>query len=250
MIVEIQINNSLQPTARYVSWAWSPCMVRVSNPAGITGTQVAVQLSQTPLPGGGAVRFSNTASGPGTPTLNVTLQKNGASVAFFVRGVTASTGDPGLQITAKQTGVTAPVGSTALMVRIRKNVASLTTAERDRLIAAIAKLNNQGLGRWADFAGTHVAPATPEAHGRPGFMPWHRAFVLDLERELQSIDPSVALPYWRFDQPAAGLFSPDFLGRERLADRVQPPWLSVPPIPCGSGRQARRRASSAIRISM
>jgi tyrosinase len=35
---------------------------------------------------------------------------------------------------------------------------------------------------------------------------------LDLERELQRIDPSVALPYWRFDQRAPSLFTRDFMG--------------------------------------
>ena len=25
--------------------------------------------------------------------------------------------------------------------------------------------------------------------GTPGFLPWHRAYLLDLERELQAIDP-------------------------------------------------------------
>ncbi len=47
---------------------------------------------------------------------------------------------------------------------------------------------------------------------RAGFLPWHRAYLLDLERELQAIDPGVALPYWRFDRPAANLFQLDFLG--------------------------------------
>jgi len=212
MIVEIQINNSLQPAARYVTWAWSPCLARVSNPAGITGTQVAIQLNQTALAGGGALRFSNTASGSGAATLNMTLPKSGTSVPFFVRGTTASNADPGVQIEAHPASSRLVVGSVSVMVRIRKSAASLTTSERDRLVAAMATLNNQGLGRWADFAGTHVQAGQPEAHGRPGFLPWHRAFVLDLERELQAIDRSVALPYWRFDQPAPSLFSPDFLG--------------------------------------
>jgi tyrosinase len=36
--------------------------------------------------------------------------------------------------------------------------------------------------------------------------------MLDLERELQRIDPSVALPYWRFDRPAPKLFTRAFIG--------------------------------------
>jgi tyrosinase len=58
----------------------------------------------------------------------------------------------------------------------------------------------------------HTALSDPQSHRNPGFLPWHRAYLLDLERELQAIDPSVSLPYWRFDQPAPNLFNGDFMG--------------------------------------
>jgi hypothetical protein len=32
--------------------------------------------------------------------------------------------------------------------------------------------------------------------GRQRFLPWHRAFVLHFEMELQAVDPSVFVPYW------------------------------------------------------
>jgi tyrosinase len=66
----------------------------------------------------------------------------------------------------------------------------------------------------------HTEQALREAHGDTGFLPWHRAYLLDLERELQSIDPSVALPYWRFDRPAPELFSPEFLGQSNGNGRM------------------------------
>jgi tyrosinase len=98
------------------------------------------------------------------------------------------------------------------MVRIRKNANLLTEGERDRLLSAFAQLNSQGAGRFVDFRDMHTSVSDPEAHRRPGFLPWHRAYLLDLERELQAIDPSVALPYWRFDQPAPNLFTRSFIG--------------------------------------
>ena len=98
------------------------------------------------------------------------------------------------------------------MVRVRKNANTLTPGERDRFVAAFAQLNNQGAGRFADFRDMHTAVSSPQAHGAPGFLPWHRAYLLDLERELQAIDPSVSLPYWRFDQPAPNIFTRDFFG--------------------------------------
>jgi tyrosinase len=98
------------------------------------------------------------------------------------------------------------------MVRIRKNANLLTSGERDRLVAALAQLNNQGAGRFTDFREMHTALSSPQAHGAPAFLPWHRAYLLDLERELQAIDPSVSLPYWKFDEPAPKIFTLDFLG--------------------------------------
>ena len=187
--------------------------IRVTDPAGVTGTSATVLLEQAALTGGGSIRFAGTASGPGTPTHTLDLPRNGTSVSFFIRGITASSADPGVQVTARQSGVATPVGTVPLMVRIRKDATTLTNGERDRLLAALAQFNNQGLGRFTDFAGTHVSAGSAEAHGRPGFLPWHRTFVLDLERELQAIDTSVALPYWRFDRPAPSLFTPQFLGR-------------------------------------
>ena len=58
----------------------------------------------------------------------------------------------------------------------------------------------------------HIGAGLQQAHGAAGFLPWHRAYLLDLERELQAIDPSVALPYWRFDQAAPNIFKPEFMG--------------------------------------
>ena len=60
-----------------------------------------------------------------------------------------------------------------------------------------------------------------EAHFNRGFLSWHRAYLLDLERELQAIDPTVALPYWRFDQPAPNLFAREFIGVSNNVGRVQ-----------------------------
>lgn len=219
MQVSIEINNSAQPLARFVTWAWSSCRTRVTDPVGIPGLTAQVTLMQVAVgASGGTIRFATTPTGAGSPTLNLTVPQNGATVPFYVRGITASVTNPGIHITAQwRPTPTAPqttVGTVPLMVRIRKNAATLSNAERDRLIAALAQFNNQGLGRYADFSGTHVGgAASDEAHGRPGFLPWHRSFVLDLERELQAIDPSVALPYWRFDQAAPSLFTPAYLGQ-------------------------------------
>jgi tyrosinase len=212
MIVELQINNSVSPRARFVSWTPSPCRIRVTNPAGAPLPPVNVRISGRSVTGGGAVVFRKTAAGPFSSSVTLTVPLTGASVPFFVAGRFGrpSTNNGDVRIEARVG--TAVVGSVRVMVRVRKNANKLTTGERDRLVAAFAKLNNQGAGRFTDFRDMHTAASSAQAHGAPAFLPWHRAYLLDLERELQAIDPSVALPYWRFDQAAPNIFTLDFFG--------------------------------------
>jgi tyrosinase len=153
--------------------------------------------------------------------LSLKLPLDGTSVGFFIAGQfgrpSIADGDVILQVMAGPM----VLAEVPLMVRVRKNANKLTAGERDRFVSAMARLNNQGTGRFADFRNMHTNAGSPQAHGAPGFLPWHRAYLLDLERELQAIDPSVALPYWRFDQPAPDIFNLDFLGVSDGLGRVQ-----------------------------
>lgn len=212
MNVELQINNSTTPDAGFLSWSPSPCRIRVTNPSGVDTPTVNVKISGVSAASGGAVEFRSGAAGAFSGSLTLTVPLDGTSVPFFAAGKFGqpSVNDGDVRIEARL-GTTL-VGSAPVMVRIRKNAEALTAGERDRFVSAFAKLNNQGLGRFADFRNMHVTVSLPQAHGAPGFLPWHRAYLLDLERGLQAIDPSVALPYWRFDQPAPNIFKLDFLG--------------------------------------
>jgi tyrosinase len=212
MNVELQINNSIAPDARFLSWSPSPCRIRVTNPSGVNTPTVNIRIAGVSAAGGGAVVFRRGAAGAFSNNVTLTVPGNGASVPFFAAG---KFGQPSVNIGDVKIEArvgTALVGSVQVMVRIRKNAETLTAGERDRFVSAFAKLNNQGLGRYADFRNMHVTVSLPQAHGAPGFLPWHRAYLLDLERGLQAIDPSVALPYWRFDQPAPNIFKLDFFG--------------------------------------
>ena len=221
MDVEVQVNNSPSPAARFVTWAPSPCRVRVTNPTGATTPTVSLQLKGASAASGGAVLFRSGSTGPFATSLTLQVPINGTSVPFFVAGKfgqpSASDGDVKIEVRR----ATTLVGSVPVMVRIRKNANKLTSAERDRLVSAFARLNNQGAGRFTDFRDMHTSVSSPQAHGAPGFLPWHRAYLLDLERELQAIDPSVALPYWRFDQAAPNLFTRDFFGVSNQLGTVQ-----------------------------
>ncbi|HEV8430904.1 MAG TPA: tyrosinase family protein [Pyrinomonadaceae bacterium] len=215
MNVEIQINNSPNANARFVTWAPAPCRIRITNPAGAQGQgNPQLRISARTSANGGALVFRRGAAGQFAATLTLGVPINGNWVSFFAAGQfgrpSVSLGD--VQIVARHGNSQQSIGATPCTVRIRKNANTLTPAERDRFIAAFAQLNNQGLGRFADFRDMHTNVSSPQAHGRPGFLPWHRAYLLDLERELQAIDPSVALHYWRFDRPSPNIFKRDFLG--------------------------------------
>jgi tyrosinase len=213
MRTEVTINASADPAAHYVTWAPARSQIRLADPGGATAP-VAVRLRNRGAPGGGQVVFLAAVPGAGQPDLQLSVPHTGAPLDFFVAGSFGrpSTADRDAAIEVVDTSTNQVLSTTPLMVRIRKNANALTPAERNRLRSALAMLNDRGMGRFADFRNVHTNAGSPEAHGAAGFLPWHRAFLLDLERELQRIDASVALPYWRFDQPARNLFTRQFMG--------------------------------------
>ncbi|WP_158880380.1 tyrosinase MelC2 [Amycolatopsis anabasis] len=103
---------------------------------------------------------------------------------------------------------------------VRKNQANLTAAEKQNFVQAMLAMKRNG--RYDPFVTTHLRFVTSDAdnasrvgHRAPSFLPWHRQFLLEFERELQAIDPSVSLPYWDWTADrttTSSLFAADFLG--------------------------------------
>jgi tyrosinase len=213
LVTELFLTLGVERAPNYVGWAPVPCLVRLVG-RGPAIAPVDVTLRNRSTVSGGQVVFRKTTSGQASATYQVTLPVDGTPVDLFVGGLfgrpSVEDGDAAIEIV--ETGTGQLLSITTLMVRVRKSATTLTVGERDRFVAALAAFNDRGLGRFSDFRNVHTSAGSPEAHGLAGFLPWHRAFLLDLERELQAIDPSVALPYWRFDQPAASLFSRLFMG--------------------------------------
>jgi tyrosinase len=83
-------------------------------------------------------------------------------------------------------------------------------------------LSIEEMHRLAAAGGHH-----DEAHSQPGFFPWHRAFVLQVERELQKIDPAVALHYWNWDAEAPNIFAADFIGGSGTSGFLSPPVFAL-----------------------
>lgn len=61
------------------------------------------------------------------------------------------------------------------------------------------------------------------AHRGPAFLPWHREFLMQLEQELRTIEPTTFVPYWDWtrdaklpDPSAAPIWADDFMGGNGL----------------------------------
>ncbi|MEA2760381.1 MAG: tyrosinase [Methylobacteriaceae bacterium] len=218
MTVQIEIPGTDPQGRVFLTWAPVRATARWDGASTSGSLDIVLRSAGT----GGGLVFNNVRSDQNLPTLNLTLPTDGTKVPFWIAGEfqkpSAAYGDAVVQATANGGG--GVVGSKSVMVRIRKNAQTLSGPERDRLLAAVGTLNAQGQGAYRDFREMHTNATTREMHGNVGFLPWHRAYVLDLERALQSIDPSVAVPYWRFDEPAPSLFTRDFIGESDPSGEV------------------------------
>ena len=233
--VEIQINRTPELTDDYVTWAPTVCQARLARGGPADARVVLTNDPDGAVPGGGDVLFApfqspwpaNTTATQ--ETLPLTLPADGSWVPFVMAGRFGhpSTNDKDTVIEAHLAGdggaPTATVlGTQALMVRVRKNANNLTPGERDRFLNALRTLHFVD-GHYAVYQEIHSI-ASDEAHGGPAFPAWHRATVLQVERALQAIDPSVAMPYWKFDVPAPNLFRDDFMGSNQGGGG---PWAQV-----------------------
>jgi tyrosinase len=194
----------------YLSWTPTQCTLRINNsPQPVQN----VVLKNRDTTTGGQVVFGMSYAGANADTLPLTVPGDGSTVTFYVAG---KFGKPSFHnqdgcISINDGTTDVPLHQRTLMVRIRKNANVLTIAERDRFLAAYAALNANSVA-YQVFLDSHNAISDSEIHGRPSFLPWHRAFVLDIERQIQAIDASVAIPYWRFERSAPNLLDPAFMG--------------------------------------
>lgn len=217
MNVQIDIAGADQQGRVFLTWVPVQATARIVN-----GTGAAADILLKSAGSGGGLVFDHVRSDHGASTLSLTLPGDGSPVTFFIAGEfqkpSSAYGDAVVQATDQASGDV--LGSRSLMVRIRKNAIQLSVPERNRYLAALGTLNAQGQGVYRDFRNMHTAISDREMHGNTGFLPWHRAYVLDLERALQAIDASVTVPYWKFDEPAPTLFNRNFMGESDPNGRV------------------------------
>lgn len=106
---------------------------------------------------------------------------------------------------------------------VRRNVATISQAERDSLRDAILQLDltnyPDGVSFWDKQDQIHQAT---HVHGGPAFLPWHRELCNRFEALLRQVNPLLSLHYWdwttdpRASSDGAGgatnLFSSAFMG--------------------------------------
>jgi tyrosinase len=83
---------------------------------------------------------------------------------------------------------------------IRKSQSDLSDSGWDTLVCAMKEFKKRnekkhGNNRWDAYIDWHK-DHSDHIHGLPEFLPWHRKFILEFEKDLQSIERSTALPYW------------------------------------------------------
>lgn len=248
MSIQILINNSTDPLADYVGWSPHPCQISSTD---IIGQRVILRNLDTSK--GGQVVFKKEIGDPVKDTLEIDIPNDGIPASFFIAGKFDLNQDKGkasskdkdciIKIVDKVTST--ELGRKELMVRVRKNANGLTDLERNKFLSAIVLLHQQG--KYIDFQNMHTAGADPEIHKRSSFLVWHRAYLLDFERKLQAIDPSVTIPYWKFDDPAPKVFNRDFMGISDASGAVDfsntNPLVNWRPLIFGQGTGRIRRVT-------
>jgi len=217
----ITYNKGLFRAASYME---ASANIDDTDTGGDGSTTLSVQLQN--MSGADRLRFADGSLGIGTTaknnTLTLTLSSDSSWVNFYIAGTYAkpSAKDKDAVMEIKDAGSGAILSREATMVRIRKNANNLSTTERDRYLQALKK-TDLVYGNYMNFVKTHSrdntgavlsAVASRQSHKGSAFLPWHRTFILDFERLLQDADPSVALPYWKFDASAPNIFGSSFMG--------------------------------------
>ena len=126
----------------------------------------------------------------------------------------------------------------ASQLAVRKNQATLSADEKQRLVASLLAVKESG--KYDEYVRIHLnmgqmhhtgpkrgqrkAPPRGMAgmgsmghmiHGNPTFLPWHRELLRRLELDLQGVDSSVTIPYWDWtveNSATSPLWQSDLLG--------------------------------------
>lgn len=246
----IGINDNAVPNAAYITW--TPTKFRISrsdssNSENFTLNQEQlkdtipefpkdIDLSKLGIP---TILFydNNAPNSKGEESYEIQFKAGESHKDIFVGGKFqaeklfngASPEDLDIKIKAIKDGK--EITAIKTMIRVRKNANLLSKNAKAAYLHALSTINKtdaegRGIGIYStDFFKMHVKGSRSIAHGTEVFLPWHRLYLLDLERQLQNVDPKVSLHYWKFDEPAPNIFKADFMG-ESIIDRAENPIMT------------------------
>ena len=105
---------------------------------------------------------------------------------------------------------------------IRKDANTLDSTERRELVDAILQLKAEGI--YNQFVLRHANAHMPSIHNCPAFLPWHRRFLWDFEKELQRVsgNPNLGVPYWNWSSggASASMWDDNLLGGDGDANGI------------------------------
>jgi tyrosinase len=220
---EIQIRQTASKSDDFICWTPVKARIRLLSPAATTTDSTLTITAAGSSPAAGGVGFLASSSAPNvvpTGKIDVQLKNDGSWTDFYVVGLKPSSAGKDVTVRAQLPDGTS-IATASLMVRVRKNAERLSQGERNTFLRTLAlwkaKPGQSRPTRFEDFYTAHADAFNLGIHSSFGqnvsnFLPWHRAFLLNFERELQEIDPTVSVPYWKFDAAAPKLFDPDFFG--------------------------------------
>ncbi|QNL48657.1 tyrosinase family protein [Olivibacter sp. SDN3] len=208
MNLEFAINNRTQGSFYAVYTPVSCTLRRRDGQPGAAPVPVLVRNQNTNQ--GGQFVFYTDLSAPPSDSFILQVPGDGSTVSFYIGGKpnAPSTNYNDAAIDFRNGGFSRLV--VRFTIRIRKNANNLTVVERDKFLNAFVRVVQEGI--YQQFLDMHNEAVSSEIHNRAAFLPWHRIYLLDLERHLQLFDRSVTIPYWDFQAPAPNVFSLDFMG--------------------------------------
>jgi tyrosinase len=133
---------------------------------------------------------------------------------------------------------------------VRKSVRTLSAKEKARYVEGVKRLKNIGTAsgrKYDDYVEIHAMSMMQDdeggaAHEGPAFLPWHRQFILQFEKDLQEVldDTTFSLPYWDWewdsnqkDPKITPVWTDDFMGSDGYPVRSGPftpdQWKTITP---------------------
>jgi hypothetical protein len=90
------------------------------------------------------------------------------------------------------------------VVHVRKNHLNMSAGEKRRFVDAMLEIKRTGI--YDEFVRIHIDINSTDyidkdsgkrfGHINPGFLPWHRQYLILVEEALREVDPEVTMPYW------------------------------------------------------